>query len=68
VLGPTDDILVSDILATGASAEEFDEARAWLANDEAPINEGEPLPSGRVGQLIELLEDLEDELSVDEAQ
>jgi hypothetical protein len=36
-LGTTDDRLISDILATGATAEEFAKARSWLENDEAPI-------------------------------
>jgi hypothetical protein len=59
-LGPIDDIVVSEILATGASLEEFAQARAWLANDEAPINAGDPLASGRVARLMEILESLED--------
>jgi len=58
-LGPVEDIVVSDILATGASGEEFLRARSWLANDEAPINAGEPLASGRVARLMEILETLE---------
>jgi len=60
-LGPVDDVLVSDILATGATSDEFVQARSWLANDEAPINAGEPLASGRVAQLMEILETLEED-------
>ena len=60
-LGPVDDILVSDILATGASDQEFLQARSWLANDEAPINAGEPLASGRVARLMEIIETLEED-------
>ena len=60
-LGPVEDTLVSDILTTGASSEEFVQARSWLANDEAPINAGEPLASGRVARLMELLETLEED-------
>ena len=60
-LGPVDDILVSDILATGANDQEFLQARGWLANDEAPINAGEPLASGRVARLMEILETLEED-------
>jgi hypothetical protein len=60
-LGPVDDIVVSDILATGASGEEFARARAWLTNDEAPINAGESLASGRTARLIEILESLDDD-------
>jgi hypothetical protein len=58
-LGPVDDIIVSDILASGASAEEFAQARAWLVNDEAPINAGDPLASGRIAEVMEILETLE---------
>ena len=60
-LGPVDDIVISEILASGASAEEFAQARAWMVNDEAPINAGEPLASGRIAQLMETLERLEEE-------
>ncbi len=60
-LGSVDDVLVSEILTTGASSEEFVQARSWLANDEAPINAGEPLASGRVARLMELLETLEED-------
>lgn len=58
-LGPVDDIVVSDILASGASAAEFAQARAWLINDEAQINAGDPLASGRTAQVMEILETLE---------
>lgn len=64
-LGRVDDKLVTDILATGASAEEFARAQAWLANDEAPINAGEALASGRVARVIELVEAAEEELLED---
>jgi len=55
-LGATDDRLISDILATGATAEEFAQARSWLDNDEAPINAGAPLASGAVARIMELVE------------
>ena len=60
-LGPVDDIVVTDILATGATAEEFAQARLWLANDEAPINAGDPLASGRTARVMEILENLEED-------
>jgi hypothetical protein len=60
-LGPVDDIVISDILASGASAEEFAQARAWLVNDEAPINAGDPLASGRIAHLMGILDSLEAE-------
>jgi hypothetical protein len=62
-LGSIDDNLVAEILATGASGEEFARARAWLNNDEAPINAGDPLASGRVARLMELIEAAEESLS-----
>ena len=55
-LATEDDRLIADVLATGATAEEFAEARTWLENDEAPINAGAPLAGGRVAQVIDLVE------------
>jgi hypothetical protein len=61
VLGPVDDGLVVEILGTGASREELAEAYAWITDDEAPMNAGRPLASGRVSRLIDLLETAEEE-------
>jgi hypothetical protein len=61
VLGPVDDSLVAEILATGASPEELAEAYAWVTNDEALMNIGRPLASSRVGRLIDILEPAEDD-------
>ena len=55
-LATHDDRLIADVLATGATAEEFAEARTWLENDEAPMNAGERLAGGRVAQVIDLIE------------
>jgi hypothetical protein len=60
VLGPADEMLVADIMATGASVEELRQAWAWLNGDEALMSEGRPLPGTRVALLIDLL-DTEDE-------
>jgi hypothetical protein len=65
-LGSVDDHLITEILATQASAEEFALARAWLANDDAPMNVGEPLASGRVLRLIELMEAADEDGWADE--
>jgi hypothetical protein len=46
---------VADIIATGATWQELAEAHTWLANDEALINAGKHLPSGRVGRLVEIM-------------
>jgi hypothetical protein len=61
MLGDIDDALVTKIVATGATAEELAEARAWLANDEPLINSGRPLAKGRVARLAELIAALEEE-------
>lgn len=55
ILGPLDDSVVAEILATGATPEELAQARAWLANDEALINSGKPLPTGRTADIIDIL-------------
>jgi hypothetical protein len=62
-LGQVDDIVVAEILGTGATAEELAEAQAWLSNNEALMNSGRPLATGRVSLLIEILEDIEKEAS-----
>ena len=58
--GPVDDVTVAQIIGTGASPEELAEAKAWLSNDEPLMNAGKPLAKGRVGDLVEILTDLED--------
>jgi hypothetical protein len=58
-VGPADDVTIAEIIGTDATVDELAEAQAWIANDEALINAGKPLPSGRVGELIEILSELE---------
>jgi len=53
-----DDVAISQIIGTGATIEELAEAQAWIANDEPLMNAGRPLPSGRVGELVDILNDL----------
>ena len=55
VLGPTDKEIAAAIVATGATAEDLEEAWAWLQNDEALINQDRPLPTGKIAELIEIL-------------
>lgn len=62
LIGRSDDGVVTEILNMGASRSELAEARAWLENDEAMLNEGRPIPSGRVGRLVEILQVYDDEL------
>jgi hypothetical protein len=59
-LGPVDDQLVAEVLAMGASRDELALAEAWFINDEAPMNAGDSLASGRVARIIELLQAAED--------
>jgi hypothetical protein len=57
--GDIDDALIAEIIGTGATVEELAEAQAWIDNDEALMNMGRPLPNGRVGELVEILSELE---------
>jgi hypothetical protein len=61
ILGQIDDATVAKIIASGATAEELAEARAWLANDEPLMNTGRPLATGRAGQLVEMIAAIEEE-------
>ena len=58
-VGGADDVAIAEIIGTGATVDELAEAQAWIANDEPLINAGKPLPSGRVGELVEILTELE---------
>ncbi len=55
LIGPANDLMLTRILDTGATPGELAEAVAWIENDEAILNEGRPIPTGWVGQLIEIL-------------
>ncbi|HEY5225164.1 MAG TPA: hypothetical protein VIJ06_00090 [Methylovirgula sp.] len=61
VLGPVDDSLVAEILATGASLMELEQAWAWLNADAAQIDAHAPLPTGRAARLVDILSALDDE-------
>ncbi|WP_349254137.1 hypothetical protein [Rhizobium sp. CC1099] len=56
IIGPVDEVLLADILATGASAKELAEAWAWVNAEEALADEGRPLPTGRIARLVDLLD------------
>jgi hypothetical protein len=66
-LGPLDDIAIAEIVEMGVTPEELAEAEAWLANDEALINAGRPMPAGRVGRLVDIAAEfnLEEDAAVD---
>jgi hypothetical protein len=59
VLGRVDDAVIAEIIGTGATTDELAEAKAWIVNDEPLMNEGRPLATGRVRELINLLAELE---------
>jgi hypothetical protein len=61
VLGPADQTLVAEVIATGATQAELAEAFAWANNDEALLGEGRRLPTGRVAALVDLLSADEEE-------
>jgi hypothetical protein len=47
--------LVSEVAALDPSPEELMQAWTWVSADEALVNEGRSLPSGKIAQLIEIL-------------
>lgn len=55
ILGPVDDTVIAEVIATGASKEELAEAYAWLHADEALLGERRRPPSGRVAVLIDII-------------
>ena len=55
-----DDVTIAKIISTGATVTELAEAQAWTENDEPLMNAGKPLPAGRVGELVEILTELEE--------
>ncbi len=55
LVGPADDATLTEILRLGITRAELAEARAWVENDEAMLNEGRRTPSGRIARLVELL-------------
>ena len=58
-VGQADDATIAEIIGTGASVDELAEAQAWISNDEPLMNAGKPLPSGRVGELVEIIAEIE---------
>ena len=60
ILGPIEDSFVAEILALGATREELAEALAWTIGGDAPIAAGRQHPSGRVAQLVSILNSVEE--------
>jgi hypothetical protein len=61
VVGPVDETTIAEVVATQATLKELSEAWAWVNADEALINQGRPMPTGRAAALIEILSDDDDE-------
>ena len=55
VVGPADEVMIADVIATQATLAELSQAWAWVNSDEALIDDGRPPPSGRTAELVELL-------------
>lgn len=55
IVGSVGDKTAADILATDPRQGELLEAVAWVHADDAMMDELRPLPSGRVGTLVEIL-------------
>ena len=61
VLGEVDETVISDVIGTGATADELAEARAWVAHDEPLFSRGKPRAGGRVARLVEILAAMQEE-------
>lgn len=55
ILGPVDDTLAVDLIATGATRRELAAAKHWLDNDEVAPGGSGRFPDARVSQLVEIL-------------
>jgi hypothetical protein len=54
-----DDVTIAKMIGTGATVDELAEAQAWVVNDESLMNAGKPLPAGRIGELVDILTELD---------
>jgi hypothetical protein len=61
LVGPADDATLTELIELGVTRAELLESLAWVENDEAMLNEGRPMPTGRVAQAIEILKARDDE-------
>jgi hypothetical protein len=61
LVGPADDATLTAIMSLGLTRAELAEARAWVENDEAMLNEGRRVPTGRVAEVIALLKEKDEQ-------
>lgn len=62
IFGPVEDVVVARILGLNPTREEVAAAYSWLSNNEAPMNAGQRLGSGKVAEIIDILETADDNL------
>ena len=60
-LGRVDDIVIAEIVATGATREELAEALGWLADDALMATGRRARATGRVARLVEILAALQED-------
>jgi hypothetical protein len=66
IVGPAvADSVILEILKTGATKEELEEAFAWVNADDAMTREGRHQPHGLVANLCEILDRPEIEINCD---
>ncbi len=65
LVGPADDATLAEIVGLGLTSAELAEARAWVENDEAMLNEGRGIPAGRVARALEILRERDVEEGAD---
>jgi hypothetical protein len=56
-VGPIDDVAAAEIIGTGATSAELTQAQAWV--DASQAGGERERPTGRVGRVIEILEQIE---------
>lgn len=61
ILGPLDNQLAADIVAVDPTAEELAQAFYWLNAEDVMVADQRNMPTGKVADLISILEALEDD-------
>lgn len=56
LFGPLPDVVIAEIIGTGATREEMAAARAWVIKDKAHTNPEHRLPPGPMAHVIEIVE------------
>ncbi len=60
ILGPIEDSVVARIVELHPTRAEVAAAYSWLSTNDAPMNAGERLGSGKVAEIIDILETTDD--------